>query len=243
MIRILIIAVISASLLSACGGRHLTINETAFISKHHHPRLNLNKVKVAESIEDGVDELMKSAEFKAQAKAFKSTHQGVSLTKADILKAYRKHSAGRKKGLSGMKGGSADAITFFNTIYFDNGYYSDDILEGYPDFIFINDAALLAHEVTHVWQYQNRDITGYHPVKALFEHIQYSDPYSYTLTPGKKFLDYRYEQQGRIVQDYILIYYVNSSDPRVATYEKLIKESIPLKSLKLYVDKMTKQRL
>ena len=54
---------------------------------------------------------------------------------------------------------------------------------------------LFAHEMVHVWQWQNRHVTGYHPLKAAQEHNAV-DPYLFDLSQAPKFLDYGFEQQG-----------------------------------------------
>jgi hypothetical protein len=38
-------------------------------------------------------------------------------------------------------------------------------------------AMFFAHEMTHVWQWQNRAVTGYHPFRAFSEHVRIEDPY------------------------------------------------------------------
>jgi hypothetical protein len=38
-------------------------------------------------------------------------------------------------------------------------------------------AMFFAHEMTHVWQWQNRAVTAYHPFRAFSEHVRIEDPY------------------------------------------------------------------
>jgi len=60
-------------------------------------------------------------------------------------------------------------------------------------------AALLAHELTHVWQYQ-------HGVLSALRYVLSGDwRYVYRLTPGRHFLDYGFEQQASMVEDYVLL--------------------------------------
>ncbi len=60
-------------------------------------------------------------------------------------------------------------------------------------------AALLAHELTHVWQYQ-------HGVLSALRYVLSGDwRYAYTLIPGRHFLDYGFEQQASMVEDYVLL--------------------------------------
>jgi hypothetical protein len=68
-----------------------------------------------------------------------------------------------------------------------------------PDFCTQGPAmtALLAHELTHVWQYQNGYMTG-----ATYI-LSFNWRYDYALEPGLEFLDYGFEQQASIVEDYV----------------------------------------
>ncbi len=68
-----------------------------------------------------------------------------------------------------------------------------------PDFCAQGPAmsALLAHELTHVWQYQMGHMTGASYV------LSFNWRYDYALEPGRDFLDYGFEQQASIVEDYV----------------------------------------
>lgn len=55
--------------------------------------------------------------------------------------------------------------------------------------------AHLAHELTHVWQYQALRRTGLELLSSRF--------YRYRLDPARVFLSYGYEQQAAIVEDYV----------------------------------------
>ena len=59
-----------------------------------------------------------------------------------------------------------------------------------------------AHEMTHVWQWQNRGVTGYHPFRAFAEHRSTKDPYLFDSDGPHQFLDYGYEQQASLVEEY-----------------------------------------
>ena len=86
-------------------------------------------------------------------------------------------------------------------------------------------AILLAHEATHVWQWQNRAVTGYSPLAAASENLQMRDPYVYELEPGKAFLDYGFEQQARMVGDYVCEV---SRNPRSAKSRALMDVLAPV---------------
>jgi hypothetical protein len=61
---------------------------------------------------------------------------------------------------------------------------------------YTQDLGVLAHELTHVWQYQN----GMTWWKYLLRERGH---YKYTVLPNKPFLKYGYEQQAAIVEDYV----------------------------------------
>lgn len=112
------------------------------------------------------------------------------------------------------------ALTIDNTISFSkDSYFEDFSLSG-----IIGPLALLVHEVTHVWQYQNR-IHGYWWMKAGLEHIRHGrHVYEYKLDRNKKLDEYRFEQQAQIVQDYV--YARDTADQRAPVFEEIIYRSI-----------------
>ncbi|SMX33028.1 hypothetical protein [Octadecabacter ascidiaceicola] len=75
--------------------------------------------------------------------------------------------------------------------------------EGYPERINLVAAMYFAHEMTHVWQWQNRATTGYSPFRGLAEHKPGVDPYLFDPTEEIRFLDMGYEQQASLVEEYI----------------------------------------
>ncbi|WP_068306441.1 hypothetical protein [Pararhodobacter sp. CCB-MM2] len=79
-----------------------------------------------------------------------------------------------------------------------------------PDFARAEDGSLslgqamyLVHELTHVWQWQNRDRTGYSLWRVGREHAQTDDPYLFDTDSERQFLDYGYEQQASLVEEYL----------------------------------------
>jgi hypothetical protein len=59
----------------------------------------------------------------------------------------------------------------------------------------LSERAHLAHELTHVWQYQALKRSG---IEILLDRR-----YRYEMTPGRRFEDYGAEQQAAIVEDQI----------------------------------------
>jgi len=110
------------------------------------------------------------------------------------------------------------AVALFNTIWVSPVLHYDNLLIDWPERLPLARAILMAHEATHVWQWQNRDITGYSPFAAVMENIRMRDPYSYELEAGKPFLDYGFEQQARIVGDFVCH---SAADPNSAKTKAL----------------------
>ncbi|MCA8880204.1 MAG: hypothetical protein KDA73_09655 [Rhodobacteraceae bacterium] len=96
--------------------------------------------------------------------------------------------------------------------------WRDDFLAGYPGDLPLADAMFLAHELTHVWQWQHRSATGYSAWRAASEHGTDDDPYLFELTPGKPFLAYGYEQQGALVEEFVCC---RALDPNAVRTEQL----------------------
>jgi hypothetical protein len=98
------------------------------------------------------------------------------------------------------------AMAIFQSVHVRQDLYREDFarqtIDGaeVPDLL---DLMLLAHEMTHVWQWQNRDLTGYHPLKAAFEHVGNPDPYLFDPDTTATFLSFGYEQQGSIVEEFV----------------------------------------
>jgi len=122
------------------------------------------------------------------------------------------------------------AVAVFNRVLFDKDWYLDDYLPDYPDEINLLAAMLFAHELTHIWQWQNRAITGYHPLKAAAEHGA-PDPYLFDLNADRAFLEFGYEQQGSIVEEYVCCRAIAPKAPRTARLHHMISQAMPLSPL------------
>lgn len=125
----------------------------------------------------------------------------------------------------------AAAIAIGNTVIFDR-YLLD-----YSRSVFVSDRWLMAHELVHVWQWQNRRRLGYTFAKIISEHLKFEDRvYEYTLIPGKRFTDYRFEQQGRIVECYAQFRQVRPGSPITRKHEILIREQFPLEQVMQFLE-------
>ncbi len=129
-------------------------------------------------------------------------------------------------------------MVIFNHMLLRDDLYRDDFLGKYPEEIDLADAMLFAHEMTHVWQWQNRKRTGYNPLKAASEHGNSPDPYLFEDGTGVKFLEHGYEQQGAIVEEYVCCALLDAEAPRTERLHAMISEAMPMSRL----DKVLKHR-
>ncbi len=216
-IRFLLIILLAGLALSGC--RFLTANEKNFTSKIYSGQLNANKVQVyslAHSRQNTNDKLMGTLE--AEYRTDKSV-KSYGLDKSQLL----------TKAAASLRNKS-NAMVIKNNIYYKSDAYKADLAAGFPTNVFVDDLDLLGHEIMHVWQYQNRDRTGYSLLAVALEHIRYSDPYDYHIVPGKKFLDYRFEQQGRIVQDYVRYSFTAPGSAELQALRRLLSQEFDLKA-------------
>ena len=123
------------------------------------------------------------------------------------------------------------AVTLFNTVFFDKAWYADNYMNTYPERISLSAAMLLAHELTHVWQWQNRAKTGYSPLRAAAEHGASDDPYLFELDAQPDFLSYAYEQQGAIVEEYVCCRALDPGAARTKRLHDMLKAAFPVSDL------------
>lgn len=122
------------------------------------------------------------------------------------------------------------AVALYNRVLFDKDWYLDDYLPDYPDRIGLVAAMLLSHELTHVWQWQNRKVTGYSPLKAGLEHQRSDDPYLFDLA-DRTFLDFGYEQQGSIVEEMVCCRALQPQGARTKRLHALVSQVMPVAPL------------
>ncbi|MEM6309701.1 MAG: hypothetical protein AAF754_06590 [Pseudomonadota bacterium] len=193
--------------LAGCAGRPLTENETAFLATIHGDALDISKVRLI----DGAP--TRAVTFRRPARPRTTCRENIlPPPTSDIVTA------------------KPAAIALFNRVLFDKDWYLDDYMRGYPDEMGLIAAMLFAHEATHIWQWQNRKVTKYHPLKAAAEHNQ-ADPYLFDLSNTSGFLDYGYEQQGAIVEEYICCRALDPKGERTERLYSMISEAMPLRAL------------
>ena len=123
------------------------------------------------------------------------------------------------------------AVALWNRVLFDEDWYLEDYLPDYPDTINLVAVMLYAHEITHIWQWQNRAVTGYSPFKAATEQIRADDPYLFDIKNDTAFLDYGYEQRASIVEEFVCCRSLAPQAARTARLHTLISEVMPVAPL------------
>lgn len=130
------------------------------------------------------------------------------------------------------------AVALHNKVFYTKPYFLRDFMQNYPQEMDLYAAMIFAHEVTHVWQWQNRRQTGYSPLRAGNEHVQSEDPYLFELTTDTNLLDYGYEQQAGIVEEYVCCATLDPQAPRTKRLEAMLKGAFPMGQLTI-PDKVT----
>lgn len=122
---------------------------------------------------------------------------------------------------------SIAGVVLYNHLYTSPNWSTPDYLPDYPEQMHLTAALYFAHEMTHVWQWQNRAITGYSPARAAQEHGGGVDPYLFEIGTDTKFLDYAYEQQASVVEEYLCCALLDPQAPRTARLKSLVGEVFP----------------
>ncbi|WP_299598631.1 hypothetical protein [uncultured Tateyamaria sp.] len=195
------------SLLAACG-RTLTDAERAFADSIHGDQLNHQRVRLI----DGAP---------TRAVTFKRKARPRTTCRERILPPPTSDTITAKPA----------AVALWQNVLFDKDWYLDDYVPAYPQEINLIAAMLLAHELTHVWQWQNREITGYSPLKAAREHRFSDDPYLFDVSAERKFLDFGFEQQGSIVEEFVCCRALDPQGGRTQRLHALISQAMPVSPL------------
>ncbi|WP_245776361.1 hypothetical protein [Thalassovita taeanensis] len=127
---------------------------------------------------------------------------------------------------------SPGAITLFHKVFVREDLYVADFTSQNN----LYDLMLFAHEMAHIWQWQNRKRTHYHPLKAASEHQTTTDPYLFDLTTSTNFLDYTYEQQAAIIEEFTCCRALAPKASRTARLHKMLSKALPVVRLQSKID-------
>ena len=128
---------------------------------------------------------------------------------------------------------SPAALVLYNDVFYSRDWYEPNFLPEYPEAMSLFHVMLFAHEITHVWQWQNRAATGYTPIKSASEHTGSDDPYLFDVGTGTRFLDYGFEQQASIVEEYICCKALDPTAPRTERLASMLRGAFPLGDLRI----------
>ncbi len=122
----------------------------------------------------------------------------------------------------------AQAFALRNGVFFSSALYSSDMALTWPRGLRFPQALIFAHELTHVWQWQNRAMTGYSPWRAIRESLRLSDPYFSANGEAPVFFQFGFEQQAAIVEDFVCFTIANPSHPRRTELRALLAPILPV---------------
>lgn len=205
--------ILLALLLLASCGRSLTPNETAFLGAIQGDGLDTSRMRFHDGLALG-----------------SVTYQRPIRPRLTCMERIWPPSQGETVTVS------PGAMTVFQRVFYRKDLYRRDFMPDYPKRIDLLDAMLLAHEATHVWQWQNRERTGYSPLKAMTEHGRSSDPYLFDPDATSRFLDHGYEQQGAIVEEYVCCHVLDPGAPRTQRLRAMIGAEMPIARLDAALD-------
>ncbi len=203
MIRVFLVLL----LLASCG-RPLTGNERAFLDSIHGDTLDMNAVR----LHDGAP--TRAVTFRRKPRPRTTCRELILPPATDAIVTTK-----------------PAAVAVYNTILFDKDWYLEDYLPDYPEKVGLVAGMLLAHELTHIWQWQNRASTGYSPLRAASEHTISDDPYLFEIDTPRKFGDFGYEQQGSIVEEFVCCRALAPQAPRTKRLHGLISQMMPVAPL------------
>ena len=198
------VALLSLLLIVSCG-RPLTEAEARFASQMHGPEIDVSQVRFVQGALVGsvTYKRLKRPRLACRERIFpEPTSDYVTVGPA--------------------------AVTLHNKVFYTRPFYAKDYLQNYPDEMDLYAAMLFAHEITHVWQWQNRAKTGYTPLRASREHLAQADPYLFDISTRTRFLDYGFEQQAGIVEEYVCCTALDPDASRTGRLKDLLSSAFPL---------------
>lgn len=193
--------------LAACG-RPLTDGEREFAVRIHGDALDLDRVRLVEGAPVG-------------NVTFRRTKRPRVTCRERILPPARDEVVTSKPA----------AVALFNRVFFTRDWYLEDYAPQYPDQLYLVEAMLLSHELTHVWQWQNRRQTGYDPLRAASEQLQVDDPYLFDFEGAPEFLSFAYEQQAAIVEEYVCCRALAPDAARTERLHAMLSGAFPVSDL------------
>ncbi|MEM6589944.1 MAG: hypothetical protein AAF641_15970 [Pseudomonadota bacterium] len=200
---------IALILLSACA-RPLTSEEKSFAKQIHGDTIDVTRIRVRNGA------LVGETTFKRQKRPRLACRERILPEREEEIVTV-----------------SPAALVLYNDVFYARDWYEPNFLPEYPQAMSLFHVMLFAHEITHVWQWQNRAATGYTPIKSASEHTRSDDPYLFDLNTSARFLDYGYEQQASIVEEYICCKALDPAAPRTERLATMLRGAFPLGDLRI----------
>lgn len=197
---------LSLCVLTSCG-RPLTDTEKAFASQIHGSSLDTDRIRLV----DGA--LIGKVTYTRKKRPRIACRERIFPPQAEETQEVTVSPA---------------AFVLFSTVFYSKDWFLSDYLPDYDERIYLVEAMLFAHEMTHIWQWQNRRQTGYSPLKAAREHRVSDDPYLFDISTQTRFLDFGYEQQASIVEEYVCCATLDPEAPRTARLKGVLEGAFPL---------------
>lgn len=211
-----LIALAALALTSACA-RSLTQNETAFAKNLFGDTIQIEGIEVLAGA--GITPLPR--DYPALRDPSKAPEAAPPPRKAPDDLCVRKPSPRRYWDWPA-------AFVLDDNIYFSFRWYPEDAFAGLPDSALYPVSPIMAHEMVHVWQWQNRERTNYSPLLSAGESIESKDPYWWVAESGREFLSYGYEQQAAIVEDFVCYALFDPKDAKLDELADLLRPILPV---------------
>ena len=202
-----LIALIALLLVASCG-RPLTEGEVAFVRALHGDTIDTDRIRILENGLVGVSS-------RTYAVRPRTTCRELILPPTEAATFE----------------GRAAGIVLGHTVNVREDWYVEDYTRNDAGEMSLVAAMFMAHEITHVWQWQNRALTGYHPFRAAREQVMLDDPYLFDTDAGQRFLDYGYEQQASLVEEFICCDTLHPGGARTGRLKALLSQVMPVTPL------------
>lgn len=190
-------------LLSGCATRPLTPAETALLAPVHGATLDATRIRLTRA------PLVAAFPITYDARPPVTCRERIAPPQIGRVTT---HAAG---------------ITILNRIFVSPKADSPDYATTTADALDLADAMFLVHEATHVWQWQNREITGFTPLRAFAEQLTEDDPYLFALD-DRPFLEHGYEQQASLVEEYFCCAILDPGGARTTRLHALLAPALPV---------------
>lgn len=122
--------------------------------------------------------------------------------------------------------GRIAGVALGNVIHIRPRIHRPDFARGPDGGMTLGAAMFLAHELTHAWQWQNRERTRFTPWRAASEHRPNADPYLFDTGEHPRFLDFAYEQQASIVEEYVCCATLDPDGARTRRLHTLLSQEM-----------------